>query len=255
MNGYSIRPLSSQKRTKTVARTQATATWVTRSPSQVSKVAAVRSADLRGAPLDLEPVAGQAGRLQVGLEEGYLLLQCLRGSITRPSGPSASPLSGRSSPGTYSCSASPGITLTVTRSSCGGACGSSIGQSSQRPSRGFVRVPGRHRELREQLDAARVPGERAWRRAAERYRCCRRHGCAPRGGSRSRARSWAKPFAAVGEASGESAARTVSQWGRPSLGDDRAEDADELGGDVDGGDAVERGNRVADARPRRGSGP
>ena len=32
---------------------------------------------LRGAPLDLEPVAGQAGRLQVGLEESYLLLECL----------------------------------------------------------------------------------------------------------------------------------------------------------------------------------
>ena len=32
---------------------------------------------LRGAPLDLEPVACQPGRLQVGLEESHLLLECL----------------------------------------------------------------------------------------------------------------------------------------------------------------------------------
>ena len=30
---------------------------------------------LRGAPLDLEPVAGQAGRLQVRLEQSHLLLE------------------------------------------------------------------------------------------------------------------------------------------------------------------------------------
>ena len=74
MNGYSMRPLSSQKRTKTVARTQATATWVTRSPSQVSKVAAVRSAYFAARHSTLSRSLGQAGRLEVGLEESHLLL-------------------------------------------------------------------------------------------------------------------------------------------------------------------------------------
>ena len=55
-----------------------------------------------------------------------------------------------------------------------------------------------------------------------------------------------KPVRAAGEASGESAARTVSHLGTAPLGDDRAEGADELGRDVDAGDAVECRDRVAD---------
>ena len=74
MNGYSIRPLSSQKRTKTVDSTQPTATWVTRSASHGSKADAVRSAVRAACHSALSFGSAEAGRLQVRFQRLYLLL-------------------------------------------------------------------------------------------------------------------------------------------------------------------------------------
>ena len=49
------------------------------------------------------------------------------------------------------------MTLTVTRSSCGGDLRVLHGAEQPQASRRFVRVPGGHFEFREQLGAAQVP--------------------------------------------------------------------------------------------------
>ena len=93
MNGYSIRPLSSQKRTKTVPRIQATATWVTRSSSHISKVAAVRSASRAACHSSRSSAAVGCSATPVRRRSASSVLTCaLRSassasrSIMRPSG-------------------------------------------------------------------------------------------------------------------------------------------------------------------------
>ena len=245
-----MRPLSSQKRMKTVARIQATADWVTRSSSH-DVVGGRGAVGLLGVfPLQVEGFVelGDFGAApaEVIFEQAQLRLQVAeqRGAVDHD----ALLASAAKVEGTTSCSVSPGMTPTVSPSSLGGSCRSwRIGQSSHRPCGDSSSAARGADQAGEEFVAAGVPGQRG--------------GVVEEDHSVGRTYPPVEPTPRLIDQAGEAdpgaggdGGGVGGEHGAPAglalLIDDRVQGGDELRGDVDRGHAVELGYGRGDLRRR-----